>query len=394
VFEGEMLRKTGMDFRLKLVIYLTPFALGFFLLTGVLVYVGESMPLGTVVAMQQADEKVLFRYQYGNRDQAFKLLSANTRRADVLAVGSSRILQFRAGFFNRNPDAFYNAAAPAWRLEQVEQLVYGLEPDALPKVLILAIDPPWFNDDYEGDEFPKPLSDYENLFLVNRSFLQDFLGGVDFSRPGFNTRSYLQRREPGGSGGTALGLRAIRDGHGFRSDGSEQYGDFLVAGWLTQTGQRDVHIRWMQRGRDMYVYGETVSETALTRLSALLDYAAKHDITVIGFLPSYAPNLWERMMRRGRHTYITALTPRLQALFDARGFVFFDFSDGASVDTRTWEFFDGWHASELSNLRLYLKMLEALPDVLGEYSDLTELRQISLQATNTWNVFGMDSTFP
>lgn len=99
-------------------------------------------------------------------------------------------------------------------------------------------------------------------------------------------------------------------------------------------------------------------------------------------------------MRRGRHTYITALTPRLQALFDARGFVFFDFSDGASVDTRTWEFFDGWHASELSNLRLYLKMLEALPDVLGEYSDLTELRQISLQATNTWNVFGMDSTFP
>jgi len=373
----------------KLALYLLPFALIFMVLTGVMVYLGEAMPLAWVVQMQRNDDRVLFRPQYGNRDPDFKRLSVILRRPAILAIGSSRILQFRAAFFNKNPDAFYNAAAPAWRLPQVTDLMYALPPDALPKVLILAIDPPWFNEDYAGDVFPAPVSDFDNLWLVDRSLIQDLLKGRDFSRAGFDPSAYWSRTEPGGSGGIALGLRAIRDGHGFRSDGSEQYGDFLIAKWLGQAGQRESHLRMMQAGESMYVYGESVSESALAELSGLLDYAAAHDITVIGYLPSYTPTLWAEMVAGGNHTYITALTPRLQALFDAHGFAFFDFSDGASINTRDDEFFDGWHASELSNLRLYIKMLEAQPTVLGAYSDAQALYQIVANATDTWAVFGL-----
>jgi hypothetical protein len=375
----------------KLALFLAPFAVGVSALTGWLVYVGEAMPLAWVVDAQHDDDLVLYRPRYGNRDQQFKLMAANARRAEVLAVGSSRILQFRAGFFNRAPEQFYNAAAPAWRLPQVINLIYGLDPQARPKVLILAIDPPWFNDAYTGDEFPVSATDVEHLLTVSRSAVQDFISEGVYTRPGFDPSAFWSRTEPGGSGGTALGLRAIRDGHGFRSDGSEQYGDFLIAGWLGQAQQRDNHSAWMRRGEQMYVYGETVSESSLAELDALLAFARQHDITVIGFLPSYAPDLWERMVRRGNHTYITALTPRLQALFDAHSFPFFDFSDGAVTGTRDDEFFDGWHASELGNLRLYRQMLVALPDILGEYSDESALRQRAESAASTWDVFGMGS---
>jgi hypothetical protein len=148
----------------------------------------------------------------------------------------------------------------------------------------------------------------------------------------------------------------------------------------------------MRRGEQMYVYGDAVSESALAELSRLLDFAARHDIMVIGFLPSYAPDLWERMMARGNHRYIAALTPRLQEIFSARGFPFFDFSDGASTGTTDEEFFDGWHASELSNLRLYLAMLAERPEILGAYSDYVTLSRIAESAGSTWDVFGMKNT--
>jgi hypothetical protein len=113
---------------------------------------------------------------------------------------------------------------------------------------------------------------------------------------------------------------------------------------------------------------------------------------VIGFLPSYAPDLWERMMARGNHSYIAALTPRLREIFAAHDFPFFDFSDGASTGTTDEEFFDGWHASELSNLRLYLAMLAERPEILGAYSDYVTLSRIAESAGSTWDVFGMKNT--
>ncbi|MCU0465866.1 MAG: hypothetical protein MUF38_15020, partial [Anaerolineae bacterium] len=73
----------------KLALFLAPFAVGVSALTGWLVYVGEAMPLAWVVDAQHDDDLVLYRPRYGNRDQQFKLMAANARRAEVLAVGSS-----------------------------------------------------------------------------------------------------------------------------------------------------------------------------------------------------------------------------------------------------------------------------------------------------------------
>lgn len=378
----------NVRFWIKLLLFLLPFAAVCCAVSVFTLYTGEAMPLSWVVQQQIADETILYRPRYGNRDQQFKLLSVNMRRPQILALGSSRILQFRAGFFNRQPDAFYNAAAPAWRLPQMLELLENIDP--APQVLLLAIDLPWFNAAYTGDSFPDDRSDFDHLFDANSGLVRDVLMNVPLDRSGFSLSSYLNRREPG-AGGLALGLRAIRDGHGFRGDGSEQYGDFLIAGWLYAPNTREAHLVWMREGREMYAYGSTVSESALAMMERLLSVAQARGVTVIGFLPSYMPSLWDEMNARGNHSYMVDAVRALRVMFERYGYPFFDFSDAATVNTTDDEFFDGWHASELSNLRLYLHMAETLPDILGTYSDIAALREIANTANNTWTVFGMDS---
>jgi hypothetical protein len=370
-------------FLLKLLLFALPFAIPFLLFTGFLIYTGESMPLSRVVALQMGDEPVLYRPRYGNRDPQYKLLATNTRQPDVVAVGSSRVLQFRSMFFNRDRGNFYNAGGPAWQLEHVIHLVESLS--YTPQVLILALDQPWFNEAYPGDPFEpslEPSSDFDHIFMVNRSVMQSLLDGepLDISR-------MLQRREPG-YGGMALGLRAIRDGHGFRNDGSEQYGDFFVARFLYPENERARHLSLMENGQDMYARGSEVSQSALQQVERLLQYCDERGIFVIGFLPSYMPSLYQQMIAGGQHTYIERLPERLAPLFEQHSFAFFDFSDGSVLQASDGDFIDGWHASERMNLRLYTEMVRVFPGVLGSYSDLEWLEATDANAVDTFNLFG------
>ena len=68
--------------------------------------------------MQMSDDPILYRPRYGNRDLDFKVISANLRQPEVMTVGSSRVLQFRSLFFDKQPHAFYNGGAPAWTLDK------------------------------------------------------------------------------------------------------------------------------------------------------------------------------------------------------------------------------------------------------------------------------------
>lgn len=366
-------------FLMKLAVFFAPFFAFYLLYTGLLVYSGESMPLAMVVALQQGEAPVLYRPQFGNRDVAFKALSINTRQPEVVAVGSSRVLQMRAGLLTEQPDIFYNAGAPAWTLTQVLELLNAIETP--PRVLILGIDAPWFNDAYVPDIFPAQVDDLTAIFNQNNAFARAALNG----RP-VDVDKLVTRREPG-FGGLALGIKAIENGHGFRNDGSEQYGDFLIGRFLDPTTERQRHVDWMRRGEQMYVYGDTVSERGMQQMIEVLTWAKARNVQVIGFMPPFTPELYQRMLKRGNHPYIEQLIPELEAIFADYGFAFFDFSDGGEFGTSE-DFFDGWHGSERIYLRLYQTMLDEVPAILGQYSDAGKLNNLDAAASDTWHVFG------
>ncbi|MEO8393180.1 MAG: hypothetical protein ABI700_09325, partial [Chloroflexota bacterium] len=216
--------RTTLRFLLKLILYTLPLAIPFLALSGFMIYTGEALPLEIVARMQMSDQPILYRPRYGYRDLEFKVISANLRQPQIMTIGSSRVLQIRAQFFDKQPRAFYNSGGPAWTLTEIDQLLKRLT--FTPKVIIIPLDQPLFNNAYVPDVLPDSVSEFTNLLQVNRSFMQNVFGGE-----AFDMGRYLARVEPW-HGGLALGFRAIRDGHGFRNDGSEQYGDFLVAHWL------------------------------------------------------------------------------------------------------------------------------------------------------------------
>ena len=368
-----------MKFIAKLAFFCIPIAIPFLIVTGGLVYVGESMPLQEVIRLQDSDWAVLYRPYYGNRDQGFKLMASNYYEPEILITGSSRVLQFRAQFANENPDAIYNAAAPAWELDEVSRLIFNL--DYTPEVIILGIDYPWFNDDYPGDPIVEPPTNLWNrLWVVNRSYLQDVI-----DREEFDYQAILARNEPGGTGGLALGLRAIRDGHGFRNDGSEQYGDFLVAQHLWQPNLRGHHMGLFANGEQMYWEGDTVSQTALEQLDTILQYAQENDILVVGMLPPYMPQLWEQLSVSERHTYIPQAEIALESMFEEYEFPLFDFSDVSESGFTDEDFFDGWHHSEKVSIQLWIEMAEQIPE-LAQYTDIPALQQIVDTAPDTFRV--------
>ena len=378
--EAPVKQRTKLRFLIKLILYALPFAIPFGLLCGFMIYSGEAMPLDWVARMQLSDEPILYRPRYGNRDLDFKVISANLRQPQVMTLGSSRVLQFRSLFFNQQPHAFYNGGAPAWTLDTVRQLLDRLT--FAPKVLIIGLDQPWFDDAYVPDVLPDQVSDFTHLFQVNRSLMQDVFAGQSF-----DIGRYLARVEPG-HGGLALGLRAIRDGHGFRNDGSEQYGDFLVAHFLYPQNERQHHLDMLRDGQQMYVYGDTVSAKRVQQLTDLLIWCKARGITVIGFQPSFMPTLYQKLIADGNHTYVAKLDAALSPLFAQYGDFYFNFADSSKLGETDDDFFDGWHASEKINLRMYTQMLKALPNVLGMYSDPAVLQADDQGASNIFDVFG------
>jgi hypothetical protein len=219
------------------------------------------------------------------------------------------------------------------------------------------------------------------MFVVNRSFLQQVVAGEPF-----DLERYFARQEPGGSGGLALGLRAIRDGHGFRNDGSEQYGDFLVANWLYAPNVRERDLGWAREGRDMYLHGDVVWELAMERMAWVLDWAEAHDVQVIGFLPPYMPTLWAEYGNHALNGYVPATRERLETLFATHNYPLLDFSDGAVLGATDEDFFDGWHASERATLQMVIDMVRQVP-ALADYADADTLQSIHDVATDTFRVF-------
>ena len=90
----------------KILVFSMPFVIAFLTLTGMLMYIGESMPIEWVVRLQDQDAPILYRVKYGNIDQRYKLTATNYHQPEVLILGSSRMLQFRDVFLNNDRNTF------------------------------------------------------------------------------------------------------------------------------------------------------------------------------------------------------------------------------------------------------------------------------------------------
>jgi hypothetical protein len=196
----------------KVLVYLLPVLLFFSLPYSVLRFSGELKDLSNT-KIEHGD---LIGLAYSDQSKDYKLSEILTRRPEVLAVGTSRVLQIR-NFFFKKPETFFNGGMVISKIGDLPCLVDEWNENKYkPKVVILGLDQFFFNerwDDLKGKcEYN---TNVNALNLLSKSSLDVYYsliqGKIQMGKVFQNYHCY--------------GLTAMMSNSGFRTeDGSYYYG--------------------------------------------------------------------------------------------------------------------------------------------------------------------------
>src|SRR5262249_43165061 len=125
-------------FWIKLILFTLPLALLVGLPAVILVASGELTPTKSVIDRQLRGETVLYGPAYTNLVKPLKCFGTQRRRPEVLGLGSSRVMQLRASFFE-NPQAFYNAGGAVNTLSDITPFLHCVPADARSRIVLLAL---------------------------------------------------------------------------------------------------------------------------------------------------------------------------------------------------------------------------------------------------------------
>ena len=375
------------SFLLRLAVLLAPFAVVLAFPFFVMWRAGEFMPLEEVASIQKSSGATLYGVAYNNGWRRLKSVAVGVRRPAVVALGTSRVMQLREGFFRRPAD-FYNAGGATYDLSHLNDFLndIGESRENQPRILIIGLDQNFFNEKWHYP--PELVATYgSNRFLtLAKGFQQnwklvysDYLHGK-ISLAKIASESGEKRR---------VGLSAMMDGGAFRSDGSFFYIRDVTA---ALNGQLPTRVRFapqlsaIELGRDQFTWSESVSPVSIETLEAFLDRCHARGIHVVGFLPPYPHAVYARMHGSPHYRYLDRLGPQLAPLFARRGYTFEDLSDLATVGGTDDETIDGFHASERAYLRVLIHLAEK-DEALRREVDPARLRTLLAQAKNPFETY-------
>lgn len=321
---------------------------------------GELQSLDAVTRHEYRAATLYNAMSIGFADYKYAAYRAPT--PDIVAIGTSRALRIREGFFLK---PFYNLGGLANGPEQANTLASRLLLRGKhPRVVIFTLDywtfcrPPHLRgpdrlDDppaHDGMGQPDPYFLVYRLLADGRYSIGDF-ANLLFSSPG-------ERR---------IGISARIGRSGFAADGS-LYG-------LEPTGP--LESRWVevkqriadgtgQFGKDCKVSAAALS--ALARFVARMDAAGMATVLIMAPLPAVTIDL---MRADRRYDYIEDLRKSLSQAYPQR---FFDFLDMRETSSDS-EFLDGFHGGEITYMRIILAAARPQTSPLHGLVDIAELEK-------------------
>ncbi len=381
---------------------------------------GEGMSTKSVVAAQMSkDSPILFGAAYGNSTAYYKLRFLYDFKPNVIVLGTSRVLQFRSGFFtpleaerpatcrgdeclisftNAGFNAqrelltgftadtrFLNAGGSISRIEQFREFLDKIPRRKEPNIIIIGIDQNFFDPSWRG-RTPVGIDELTVFDSPANVFLNSW---TKIYRDYYRRKFTLADLTDSGKERRAIGLNARRNGNGFRNDGSYRYGYFLDHTDAREDAVSEIHNFDRVKTTDPHLKKApgTLDEASIKALESFLNVAAERNIHVVGFLPPYPPSVYASLsLGRQDFPYIFALFDRLQPLFAAHGFSLYDFSNSAAFGSSDAEMIDLIHGSEKTYARLFLKIAETDPKLLP-YAAISDINKRLKTATSSFAIF-------
>ena len=310
-------------------------------------------------------EVILYGPKFTNRAHQLKVQGAATVRPEILAIGSSRMNQWRSAMFH--PYRFFNGANTINMQRDYRRFIEDIGYPK-PKVVIFSLD--YFTLDDKWDAQYRGQTYDDDMRFASGLFLKALRGVMDDALD--SPRSIIVGQEPIYST-PALGLYATRMGNGFRGDGSYQYGSFISkykggSVWYPDDCNCQDRIKF---GRGPFVFGDELSKDRLRELEDFAAYAKTEGIILIGVTSPFHPSVVETLERSTRHSSWRIFNSRTMSdWFKSRGIIYFNFSRIEAFGGRPDEFVDYFHPSEPAYIRMFLAMLKD-PKVRNIFSDIS-----------------------
>lgn len=321
--------------RLGLFLLLVAVVIGFSVVS--LYKAGEIRPFSSYIHPLKQGQ--LFELGYSYVDKAYKFhMTDEVMRPQVLALGSSRIMQVRHSIVS--PEySFYNAGGAIQKVRELPMFLNKLHDS--PKLILMNLDQWWFNRAYINDDQPFDSSVYDgpeiDLLKLGR-LVCDFY--TDLVKGKINLVKVFSSDN--------IGLNAICNDNGFTADGTPNSGDrVIIPEEQDDYNFKDVLER-IRLGNNRFQYGDQADSTQIRDLEDFLSQCVARHIKVVGFLPPFAPFVYQRMQETGKYGYMSQLYKMLLPVFDKfEGCSFYDFTDVTDTGAHNYDFYDGFHGSEL-----------------------------------------------
>lgn len=335
--------------------------------TGILLLsrAGEYRSLQDIVAQQQSGTGFcLYGSVIHNDSFPYKLEGQRRAKAEVVSLGTSRVLQFRRAFFRR---PFYNMGFAIDSIEKGRKMTEALAADERPKLILLGVEPWWFNRAYVSAK-----QDRAPLESVPR---MHFLDGVRLAYVMVLRRLSPLRllREPSSTGTSRclIGLQARMTRSGFGPDGSYYYTN-LVTGFTRNEDERFQYSRdQIETGRKRYLYGTSIDPLIWNEFVRWMEDLQSQGTEVVVFLPPFSPSVSRFLKDHGKqYAYIDDLRTKARTA----GIPLLDFLDGNDLGSSDCEFIDGLHGGSVTFARLLLALREQFP-ALHPYVDTIAVRR-------------------
>ncbi|MFM7056411.1 MAG: hypothetical protein ACKO2P_05760 [Planctomycetota bacterium] len=278
-------------------------------------------------------------------------------RCEVVALGSSRVLQFRREMFRCS---FWNAGYTIQTADDFREFLQLIPEDRQPRLLLLTLDQWMFNSNWIASAGRGSTGSWTNKPSMNLQqglrLVPDVIG--DTLRGRIRPAALLDNRSD-----APFGLNAWQNRKGFRADGSFDYGRQLEQRLSGDPQCPDFEfaasLRRVREGRERFQYGEEPDPAALQEIGELLKECSRRQIRVTACLPPFADVVADAMRTSGRHNDFVKLPEMLRHVFAGSGHELHDFDRMSACGSRDAEAIDGFHAGETATLRMLIRMLQA-----------------------------------
>ncbi|MDR1469609.1 MAG: hypothetical protein LBT00_09975 [Spirochaetaceae bacterium] len=314
---------------------------------------GELIPINAIIRIQQSSDNVLVGTAIQNIDAQLKFETTKIINPDILALGTSRVMQFRREYFNDDV-VFYNAGGVVVNLMQYIDFITALEHN--PEYVIIGLDQYFFNEAYtKGDQSHAVYAyTYDPIKIVVNGFKKMLQKELTYQPYIYNNN---------------IGLTAKVHGDGFRKDGSYFY-NRIINEPNSDYNSKFVFpfedtIKRIDAGNARFEYGEDIYRESIKQVVLLLNECKRRNINVIAFIPPFAPYVNLKMEESGNYNYVKKIHTTLYPIFEQFDYEFYDFTDSSHLSDDSM-YLDGFHGNDnvYHNILLDIKSNNS---ILGRY---------------------------